>query len=200
MSSYLSPFCVYIRVPEYVASYLRCTYHGQILSFSQYSPYYVEVSSNLIENVALSKSFSSLSYTQRAVEIAVKEKDDKLCEQFAVPMQSEMKNLVAVYIPQNIYRKCGVDQPSRNYQLTRRGAQRFRELARVEFWREFFAFKKKEEERHHGRNQKRAMVESFIREHRINMDCLETLYRHMSRNAERLKTPEEETVEASIES
>lgn len=174
-------------MPEYVASYMRCTYGGQILILSDLSPYYTEVSKNLIENAALSKKFSALSYTQHAVSIAQKEKSNRLCEEYAVPKQENLKRLLAVYIPECIYRKGGVDRPSKHYQLTRRGAQRFKALACAEFWRKYFEFVEEQEANgEYGNNQKRAILMDFMRLHGISIDCLETLYKNAYRNKDKV--------------
>lgn len=189
MNSYLSSFCTYIRVPEYVANYMRCEYGGETLTLSEFSPYYGVISKSLVENVSLSTRFSALSYTQRAVGIATKERNDKLCAEFAVPKQKDLKCLLAVYIPSNIYRKAGVDRPSQHYQLTRRGARQFRELARQEFWSKFFEYERYQESVNGDiHNHKRSVLMDFMRDYGINIDCLDTLYRHRSRNEEKIKS------------
>lgn len=188
---------VYVKLPKYMVPFMR-TKHGCPSVFGSLSAYSMILTNHLVCNRFLNHKYTEMSFSSYAYSLMNEKEPTLLLESGVIPKPEDKENLLAVEIPDEVVayddegRLQAVDT-NQYYQLTRIGAQSFRERANKEFWTSLGIWLRdgercvlNEDPSVKGRITRKDLLLKFINHYGIDVVHFETLYRHLQRNLDNL--------------
>ena len=193
--SSFSQALTYIKLPSYTRSWL-VTKYGEVLALHPHSELGKIVSRYLVENRSL-KKLSDVAYTQTQRDLALSEHVDAAAA-VDLPSSDVARELLAIRMPYELDRSGLRLRPSRNWQLSPRGAVAFRKECKEMFFESLIRYIEDERmcmremgaEFHIGKT-----IDQFSFAYNISPDQSENLERYVRREVRDIMQKRQERAE-----
>lgn len=187
----------YIKLPAYQVGFMR-RIHGYPMVFGSLSPYSLIMTNHLVSNRGRRFKYTRMSFSEYEYKLATTPAQIDMWDRDCIPNAEEIPQLVPIVIPRDVIARDDEGhlqcvETNQHYQLTKIGAQMFREQANKEFWtalgvwvRDGAAEMLKTTPFSHVSVSKKSLVLQFMEHYGIDTDDFENIYRNFSRQMDKM--------------
>lgn len=129
----------YLRIDPLYRNYFIAK-HGSPAVFSPSSELASVLRNNLMDNPTLGVQTESIQLSFSNLAFNYKSKGQAVDAKVHTPKDEEREHFVAILMPDEVRRFSGMVPTSPSWQLNLHGSRRFREVVKIDFWREYRRF------------------------------------------------------------